>query len=392
VVYSFNLRKLVNANDAAFDLFEASKLYEFQTILNNLLDQKAESYPNFKRLITALANGKKEIEFECQLTTIKGKQIAVSFRYAVQPNDDNSLRRLFMTAFDLTAHNMAEEELKRYRNHLEELVKERTLELTRENTQRRMAESQLQKALKIEADLRKNSESQMAERILFTRALAHELKTPLTPLLAASEYLSTNLEGTPKEFAEAVSRGGRRLERRVNEFLDLSKGEIGLLELKHENVALDELLVALVADMRPAVQDRDQQLQLVTPGDLPVITGDHDRIEQVLLNLVNNAIKFNHQGGTITIKAECMNNEIVISVQDEGIGIDVQNMQHLFEPYKRSSNQDTLGGLGLGLALSKMLVELHGGRIWVESSLKAGMLVSFSLPLSVRPKRGIEKL
>jgi signal transduction histidine kinase len=194
--------------------------------------------------------------------------------------------------------------------------------------------------------------------------------------------LVENLTGQQKEFALAAQRSIIKLEHRVNELLDMSKGEVGLLELDYTEIDLNNFFDNLQPDLEAIVWRHKQHLILNIESNLPPIKGDTDRIQQVVFNLVDNALKFNPNNGSVIIKASQKSGEVVISVRDEGPGVEESNVPLLFEPYKGvKPAAQSMGGLGLGLPLSKMLVELHGGRIWFETQKDKGSLFSFSIPV-----------
>ncbi|MDP2916343.1 MAG: CHASE4 domain-containing protein [Dehalococcoidia bacterium] len=245
------------------------------------------------------------------------------------------------------------------------------------------AEDKIQKLYQLEKELRQELQVEMDRRVEFTRALVHELKTPLTPVMASSELLVEELkEGTLLRLAKNVHRGAIELDRRIDELLDLAKGEIGMLKLSLQPVDPLKLLHEAVANMTPVASNRKQTLRSFLPPSLPVMMADGERLRQVVLNLVGNAIKFTPQGGEIRLSAREEEGNLIVEVQDTGIGIDEEEQKRLFQAYHRlERDRERLSGLGLGLALSKRLVELHGGEIWVKSKRGAGSTFAFSVPI-----------
>lgn len=234
-----------------------------------------------------------------------------------------------------------------------------------------------------EAQLRQELELQMGRRVEFNRALVHELKTPLTPLLTSSEMLATELKQEPfLSLAKNINKGALRLNDRIDELLDLTKGEIGMLRLNLTEIDLLYLLRDMADEMQPTASQRRQTLELDLPASLPLVKADEDRIRQIVFNLFNNASKFTPEGGKVTIRAKQTDSVLTVEVQDTGLGIAEEDQKTLFQPYHRSrTDRQKLGGLGLGLALCKTLVELHGGQIWVNSHLGEGSVFTFTLPL-----------
>ncbi len=236
-----------------------------------------------------------------------------------------------------------------------------------------------------EKSVRKELETEIERRIEFTRALVHELKTPLTPVLSSSELLVSELHEEPwASIATNIYRGAANLSRRIDELLDLARVEIGRLQLNHTRVDALRLLRRLADEMATVVKGNGQSLQVKLPPSLPSVWADEERLQQVVLNLLINASKFTPEGGKITLSAAEKDASLVVEVRDTGRGIPEEEQQRLFQPYYRLiSDREHLSGLGLGLALSKYLVGLHGGEIWVKSKVGKGSTFGFSIPLAV---------
>lgn len=245
------------------------------------------------------------------------------------------------------------------------------------------AEKKLQEAYEKEAKLRQELEAQMKTRVEFTRALVHELKTPLTPVLSSSELLVAELhEGPFLSLAKNINRGACALNDRIDELLDLARGEIGMLHLKLKPVDPLPLVCTVADDMASMTLSYGQSLLLELPPSLPLVRADESRLRQVVLNLLSNACKFTPKGGKITLTAREEDNYLIVEVQDTGPGLTEEEQQRLFQPYHRlESDRERFSGLGLGLALCKTLVQLHGGQIWVKSQKGKGSTFSFSVPL-----------
>jgi len=256
--------------------------------------------------------------------------------------------------------------------------------VARDATERRQAREQLQQLYDGERALREQLEEEMRKRIEFTRALVHELKTPITPVLAASELLLEEIkEKRLQGLVQSVERSASNLNRRIDELLDLARGEVEMLGLTLEPVDPLPLLQELNHEVAPVAQRNNQSLDFDLPSSMPPIWADRDRVRQVVLNLLNNAFKFTLAGGKITLKARKQDDNMVVEIKDTGVGISKEDRERLFEPYyRRVDDRERLSGLGLGLALSKNLVELHGGTIWVKSTKGKGSTFSFSIPLA----------
>lgn len=234
-----------------------------------------------------------------------------------------------------------------------------------------------------EKELRRKWETEVHKRVEFTRTLVHELKTPLTALMASSEILAHELPpGLLGSLASNLRRSALNLDARINELLDLARGELGMLRLRYSWFKPDESVASLMAEVSSLATVRKQRLKMEIAASLPLIWADEDRLRQIVLNLLNNALKFTPEGGVITLRAREEEGDLVVEVQDNGPGISEEDQKRLFNPYHRiETDREHLSGLGLGLALSKTLVELHGGCIWIHSRLDEGSTFGFRLPL-----------
>jgi signal transduction histidine kinase len=228
-------------------------------------------------------------------------------------------------------------------------------------------------------------ETKEEEWLRFIDTLSHELKTPLTSIIAAAgllaEELQTTADDSLKKLMQTIIHNANTLETRLAELLDIVKTGSGKLQLQFEPVDMKSLIQGSCLQVSPLLRSKDQKLVTDLPNVLPIIHGDGPRLEQVMLNLMTNAAKFTPEGGTIHIRVRQEDNGLVIDVRDTGIGIAREEQSRLFKPYSRlSSDRQRNPGLGLGLALSKQVVELHGGRIWVESEAGKGSTFSFFVP------------
>ena len=228
------------------------------------------------------------------------------------------------------------------------------------------------------------------EWLRFIDTLSHELKTPLTSIIAAAGLLEEELQNTVddshRKLIHTIIRNSNSLETRLAELLDIVKTGSGKLQLQLEPVDIKSLVLGTCMQISPLLHNKGQQLTTEFTDTLPIIRGDGPRLEQVLLNLMNNAVKFTPDGGKITVRARHYEDGVMVQVQDNGIGIAKDQHNMLFKPYSRlNSDRQRHPGLGLGLALSKQVIELHGGRIWVDSEHGKGSIFSFSLPQ--RPAR-----
>ncbi len=228
-------------------------------------------------------------------------------------------------------------------------------------------------------------ETKEEEWLRFIDTLSHELKTPLTSIIAAAGLLAEELETTADEsyqkLIQTIIQNANTLETRLAELLDIVKTGSGRLQLQPEPVDMKSLVLGTCQQVSPLMREKKQKLTTHLPDSVPIIHGDGQRLEQVLLNLMTNATKFTPEGGNISVRIRPQDSGVVVDVNDNGIGIAKEEQTNLFKPYSRlSSDRKKHPGLGLGLALSKQVVELHGGRIWVESEAGKGSTFSFFVP------------
>jgi K+-sensing histidine kinase KdpD len=218
----------------------------------------------------------------------------------------------------------------------------------------------------------------------FISEMVHELRTPLTALVALSEALTRpDLPAERRnDFAETIQREARRLSHMASSFLELSRLESGRVRLKQEPVVLADIVRDTVTVQGPQAAEREIRIATDIPETIPTLIGDPNRIKQILLNLVSNAIKYNRQGGSISISARPEEQMIRLSVCDTGNGIPPEAIKNLFKRFYRvPDTEGFISGTGLGLLITQRIVQQHGGKIWVRSSLGKGSCFYFTLPL-----------
>jgi len=258
----------------------------------------------------------------------------------------------------------------------------------------RMAGTALKKSYSREKRLHKKLQLEMQSRVDFTRQLVHELKTPLTSLLATSQLLSEETRHTRLEkLSGYVWEGANSLNKRIDELHDVIRGEIGKLKLELKPLDIAWLLRSLVEENKAYTHQHGMSINLTIKSDtLPAVYADEERVRQILFNLINNACKYASDGKKIIIRATADTGAVIIEVKDCGPGIPGEKKRLLFRPgYQIPRAGESQSGLGLGLTLCKMLVELHGGAIRVESKVGKGTSFFFTLPYdkrSGRPKIG----
>jgi len=222
----------------------------------------------------------------------------------------------------------------------------------------------------------------------FLANMSHELRTPLNAILGYTELIADGIYGeVPEKLGEVLERvqgSGRHLLGLINDVLDLSKIEAGQLTLAVNDFSFHDVVHSVISGVESLAAEKQIKLSTDLPADLPVGQGDERRITQVLMNLVGNAIKFT-DAGEVAVRVTAPDSMFVASVSDTGPGIPEDQQQRIFEEFQQvdSSSTRKKGGTGLGLAIAKRIVELHGGRIWVESTVGRGSTFSFTLPVNV---------
>ena len=223
----------------------------------------------------------------------------------------------------------------------------------------------------------------------FLANMSHELRTPLNAILGYAELILDNVYGnTPdkmREVLERMERNGRHLLGLINDVLDLSKIEAGQLVLALGDYSLKNVVQTVFTAVEALAKEKKLAFKVEMPAQIPNGHGDERRLTQVLLNLVGNAIKFTDQG-EVVIKASNTNGLFEVAVRDTGPGISEKDQAKLFQQFQQADNSITRkkGGTGLGLAISKRIIEMHGGKIWIESRVGQGSTFAFTLPVAVR--------
>src|SRR5213082_1141566 len=218
--------------------------------------------------------------------------------------------------------------------------------------------------------------------------MSHELRTPLNAILGYTELILDSIYGEMPEKARSVldrvQRNGRHLLGLINDVLDLSKIEAGQLTLSLSDYSLKNVVQTVFSAVEPLATQKQIALKVEVTPQLPQGHGDEQRLTQVLLNLVGNAIKFT-DSGEVSIKGSSANGSFTVAVHDTGPGISEADQAKLFQEFQQADNSMTRkkGGTGLGLAISKRIIEMHGGKIWVESVVGEGSTFSFTMPVKV---------
>lgn len=247
--------------------------------------------------------------------------------------------------------------------------------------ERKLADDALQSLYTKEKELRKELEQEMSNRVDYTRKLIHELKTPLTSLLATSQLLHEEITDSKlSRLSNYVWLNACNLNNRIDELHDIIKGEIGKLELKLKPLNLEKLLISITEEAESLAQQCNKALELKIDSQLPKVYADSTRVKQILLNLLNNAFKYARDSSMVQIIAVSSDDGIIIEVRDQGPGINDDDKKRIFDPYYSSPHKvQRSQGLGIGLALCKVLVEAQNGKIWVKSEVGKSTSFFFTL-------------
>lgn len=220
---------------------------------------------------------------------------------------------------------------------------------------------------------------------VFLHMISHDLRTPLTIInghvqLIRDTLHAAGMDGIIQQSMDAISRGIQRMDGMIQDLVDAARAEGGQLELKRQPVELRGYIEDLLA--RSAAALDTARIQVEVSADLPPVFADYDRLERVITNLLSNALKYSEPGTPVAVRARRTDGEVEVSVIDRGPGIPPEDVAHLFERFYRATGERKVEGIGLGLYIARMLVEAHGGRIWVVSEVGTGSTFTFTLPVA----------
>ncbi len=221
----------------------------------------------------------------------------------------------------------------------------------------------------------------------FIGMAAHDLRNPISIIIGYSEFILEEAEGRLPEshlrFLRIILNSSEFMLKMLNELLDIAKIESGRLQLNREKIQLEKLINSNIALNRIIAEKKGIEINIEIFEPLPVLNVDPDKIEQVLNNLISNAIKFSNPNTTITVSAFRSTNEITVMIKDQGLGINKEDKQKLFKPFSKLTTKSTGGerSTGLGLTITKKIILVHGGKIWLESEVGDGTTFYFSLPI-----------
>lgn len=269
----------------------------------------------------------------------------------------------------------------------ERLILLHLAEIVIDELELRLAARRMAEADKVLRELNRQLEVASRNKSEFLASMSHELRTPLNGILGASELLGQGLFGemNPKqrEYVADIFQSGTHLLRLIEDILSLSRIEAGQIELQPQLLDVGTLMESCVTMVRGMMVAKALTLNLSAPGQSLTVRGDERRLTQVGCNLLSNAIKFSPDHGAIEFRAWPDGSHVVFLVEDRGPGVPLEFRERIFEQFFRVPTDRE--GTGLGLTLAKQLVELHGGKIWLESQTGSGSSFYFSLPLAEGP-------
>jgi len=337
------LVRIININSIARGLFKIERKGIVLTEVPNIIRQCIDS---FREGMVILSQGSRSFDDEITVEMGDGKTMHLSFRISLAPGAEESWNRAIASVEDITGFKELERDLK-------------------------LARDAAEKANRAKSE--------------FLANMSHELRTPLNAIIGFSQIIEMQLQEKSieklAEYLSYIKTSGEHLLDMVNDILDLSKIEAGKIELDIRPFNLKDTLISIPTHVKSLAMKKGLRVELDIAPELGMISGDEVRIKQVVYNLLSNAIKFTESGRRIGIKAHQQGHTAVITVWDEGIGIDAKNIARIFQPFEQvgAAAKDSQG-TGLGLAITMRLVQLHGGGIKVQSSPGGGSRFTITLP------------
>lgn len=347
----------VDCNQAAVDMLGYKNKEEFINTHPSKLSPEyqpdgEESFIKAERMM-ALAKDEGVYRFEWVHTRADGSDFFAEVTLSLITLKDHSI--IYCGWRDISDRKDSESEIQQYREHLEELVQERTAEL---------------------ATARNEAERANTVKSEFLARMSHELRTPMTAIIGYAEILELEVDGFTKSslsHTKEILSASFHLLGLINELLDLTKIESGHLDISMGKVSIDGVLQQCMALMKPQAEKRQMELIDQISGNNYIVHADFTRIKQVMLNLLSNAVKYNREHGSVTLVSQELDNKhLKISVTDKGQGLSDGDMAKLFTSFERLNPINNVEGTGIGLVISKHLVELMGGNIGVSSTLGEG--------------------
>ncbi|HEV7857608.1 MAG TPA: ATP-binding protein [Pyrinomonadaceae bacterium] len=345
------------------------------------------SYQSTSGLGVGLSGTRKLMdEFDIQTASGEGTRVSV-IKWLPRPasaavkNRIDELREHLGADSDAVAVEELQQQNRDFMEILSELEEKRA-QLERLNEELNTANRELN-----EANTKLRELSELKEE--FLALTTHDLRSPLTVISGVISFFTSGrlgeLSPEQKNMVAMMERNAQSLIELVNDLLDASKIESGTMRLDITSINLRALIDELRETMEPLAREKEITLEENLPTDLPLVEADRTKLRRILINLLSNALKFTRKGGRVQVRAEQMDGHVRVSVADTGVGIAPEDVARLFDKYEQARSRATRGekGTGLGLYITKQLVELHGGKITVDSTPGYGSTFSFTLPRAV---------
>lgn len=336
-----NLVKIVDVNKSTLDIYEAEGKEQFVKNLKKVLTKR--SLETFKNQLYALLDGEEEFSGEAENRTLKGNKIDIFLKWVVAKGHEEDYSSVLVSIMDITERKRAKQELREYKNHLEELVEERTRKL-----------KEMNEYLKS-----------------FTHSVSHDLRAPLRALQgftrAILEDHSDVLDEEGKHYLQRIDSASKRMELLISDLFNYSK--LTRTEITLKQVDVNNVLGSIQEELSRKIQEKNAELSI---SNIPNVMGERTVLKQILTNLISNALKFVEDDPDIKIYSEEKTDKVRIFLEDNGIGIKKEEQEKIFEVFERLHGIESYKGTGVGLAIVKKGVEKMGGEVGVESELGEG--------------------
>ena len=365
--------EILDCNPAFIEMFGFKSIEAARNSNNDVLFITKKSKEDF---LSAIKSIKNLYNYELKLKRMDGKNIFVVGNIISEYDKTNSLIQYKGYLREITNSKLIEEQLERYRVHLEDLVKKRTELLEKEITRRIKAESKAKSALEKERELNQLKST-------FMSTVSHEFRTPLTSIYSSVELIERYSDKWEKnktiEHYQRIKESIDHLTQMLEEVLQLNRSEQSKITFNPENTNLEAFCKNIIKDFEPLLI-KDQKLNFEFQLSEIDYLIDRNLLKIILSNLISNAIKFSSHNGEIDFCVSQIPNKIKFIIRDKGIGISEVDIEKIFNPFYRSSKVSTIAGSGLGLAIAKSYVEIHKGTIEVESKLNKGTTFTLLIP------------